>query len=161
MCIWTCSAQDDPLCSDIHVYNPTESHSRTLLFYSWDILIHYQAWLETCQPIWVFLSSAGGWSVPLPMWAIVMFQTACRGLASAEIFISFFACFTFFWCLSPVWWFFASCLGNIHHVSSFDFWTKLRSTSSVLWINSSAVHLRMNFVPLGDKKKWGFSSLIR
>lgn len=160
------------LYSDIHVYNPTESHSGTLLFYSWDLLIYYQAWLETCEPIWVFLSSAGGWSVPLPMWAIVMFQTACRGLASAEIFISFLACFTFFWCSSPVWWFFASRLGNIHDfffftsarlvVSSFDFWTKLRSTSSVLWINSSAVPLRMNFVPLCDKeKKWGFSSLIR
>lgn len=27
--------------------------------------------------------------MPLRMWAIVMFQTACRGFASAEIFISF------------------------------------------------------------------------
>lgn len=125
MCVWTCSVQDNPLYSDIHV--PTGSHSRAVLFYSWDLLIHYQAWLETCEPICFFLSSAGGWSVPLPMWAIVVFQTACRGRASAEILISFFfACF--FWCSSPVWWFFASRLGNIHHVfplfaSLFPFWT--------------------------------------
>lgn len=156
MCIWTCSAQDDPLYSDIHVYNPTESHSRALLFYSWDLLIHYQAWLETCEPISVFVSSAGGWSVPLPMWAIVMFQTACRGLASAEIFISFFACFTFFWCLSPVWWFFGSWLGNIHH-----FLLLFTSLFPLLTFGPKweAFPLFCELILL--QKRWGFSSLIR
>lgn len=54
------------------------------------------------------LSSAGGWSMPSCMWAIVMFQTVCRCFASAEILISFFACVTSVWCLSPLWWLFAS-----------------------------------------------------
>lgn len=46
-------------------------------------------------------------------------------------------------------------------VSFYEFWTKLRSVSCVLWINSSAVHRRINFVPSLCDKKWVFSSLIR
>lgn len=61
-------------------------------------------------------SSAGEWLAPLRMRTVVVLGAAWRGFASAEIFISFFACVTCFWCLSPGWWLFASWLWNIHHI---------------------------------------------
>lgn len=135
MCVWTCSVQDNPLYSDIHVHKPTGSHSRAVLFYSWDLLIHYQAWLETCEPICFFFF--------ILCWRLIS-AVAHVGRCHVSNCLSwpcfsgdphflFVACF--FWRSSPVWWFFASWLGNIHHVvpalrlfvSSLDFRTRRRS----------------------------------
>lgn len=59
----------------------------------------------------------------------------------------FCACFTFFRCLSPVWSFFASCLGNIHHFlmpftslfPPFEYWTNLICISCSLRVCFASV----------------------
>lgn len=63
----------------------------------------------------------------------------------------FCACFTFFRCLSPVWSFFASCLGNIHLFlmpftslfPPFEYWTNLICISCSLRVCFASVLLKI------------------
>lgn len=159
MCIWTCNVQGNTL-----FWCPcgwsSGSHSFIIL---WDLLIHCQTVDGDVNPFGAF-SSAGGWCGPLRMWAIVMFQTACCGFASVEIFISFSSCVTCFWCLSPVWWHCASWRMEYSSLCPslqlllfpiLTFGPNWHARHIFLWINSSFVHLRMFFVP------FRFSSLLK
>lgn len=74
----------------------------------------------------------------------------------------FCACFTFFQCLSPVWSFFASCLGNIHHFlmpftslfPPFEYWTNLICISCSLHICFASVLLkRILFFSITEKRE--------
>lgn len=153
MCIWTCSVQNNTRHCDIHVDDPLNPILGLYYF------IHEICWYTIrlgwrhVNPFGV-LSSSGGWSVPLRIWAIVIFQTACRGFAWAEIFISFFACVTCFWCLSSIWWCFQAIEYSSFYTSVYLFLFPLFTFGAfpVFWSNPAFVDLRMKFVPLTDTK---------
>lgn len=68
-------------------------------------------------------------ALPLHMWSIVMFQTACRGFASAELLISFF-------CLCHLFLMLVSCLMTfrsltLEYSSFFFFFFYVRSSPFV------------------------------
>lgn len=148
MCIWICSVQNNTLHCDIHVDDPLNPILGLYYF------IHEICWYTIrlgwrhVNPFGV-LSSSGGWSVPLRIWAIVIFQTACCGFASAEIFISFFACVSCFWSLFDDF-----SLPSHEKFAILYFCLPLFTFGAfpVFWINSASVDLRMKCVPLSDRK---------
>lgn len=117
-----------------------------LLFYSWDLLIHYEGWMETRESIRRrFLC----WRSISGVWPIVMLQSACRGFASAEVFISFFACVTCFRCLSAYWWLFAPWHCNMHQLK-----IKKKKISSPLFCPRLTVGSNSD---RGRTKRWNLS----
>lgn len=81
--------------------------------------MHYQAWMETCESIWC-LSLCWRLISAIACGPLSCFKPPVVALLqrrSSFPFFFFFACVTCFWCLSPVWWLFASWLWNIHQFS--------------------------------------------
>lgn len=151
--LWTSCDQGDTLfilCVD----DPLYPILALLLFYSWDLLIHYEGWMETRESIRRrFLC----WRSISGVWPIVMLQSARRGFASAEVFISFFACVTCFRCLSAYWWLFAPWHCNMHQL-------KIKKKKNLLPSFLSSLDCRIKLRPRKNKTvesfRGGFLQII-